>query len=87
MTTFFACPKENIDGSTLAPCKAELLKQFFRACFIANIWSHAHLQVPNGKSPSDYGWMEVDDKSDFTWFTGNQFPTSINEITIQPDKG
>ncbi|KYN03439.1 hypothetical protein ALC62_05715 [Cyphomyrmex costatus] len=83
----FQLPKKSIDGSSLPPCKSELHQQFLRACFIAQIWSHAHLKVPTTHGPSDYGWEEVDDMYDFRWFSGNQLPSSITEITIQPEKG
>lgn len=58
-----------------------------RACYIAQIWSHAHLKVPTSDDPVDYGWAEIDNKYEFTWFSGSQLPSSINEITIQPEKG
>ena len=77
----FRLPKKSINGSALPPCKAELYQKFLRACFIAEIWSHAHLKVPTTESPVDYGWVEVERKYDFTWFTGSQLPTTITEIT------
>lgn len=83
----FMLPKKSIDGSSLPPCKSELHQHFLRACFIAQIWSHAHLKVPTTHAPSDYGWEKVDDMYDFRWFSGNQLPSSITEITIHPEKG
>lgn len=86
-TETFKLPKKGIDGSSLPPCKSELYQQFLRACYIAQIWSNAYLKVPTSDDPEDYGWEEINNKYDFTWFFGSQLPTSIDEITIQPEKG
>ncbi|XP_017472207.1 PREDICTED: uncharacterized protein LOC108363375 [Rhagoletis zephyria] len=48
----FRLTNKTIDGSALPPCKVELQQQFLRACYIAQIWAHAHLQVPSGETPS-----------------------------------
>ncbi|OWR40853.1 hypothetical protein KGM_212460 [Danaus plexippus plexippus] len=50
------------------------------------MWSNAHLKVPNSNDPENYGWKEIDNKYDFTLFFGSHLPTSIDEITIQPEK-
>lgn len=83
----FKLPKKGIDGSSLPPCESELYKQYLRACYIAQIWSHANLKVPTTEEPTDYGWEEIDNRYEFDWFSGTQLPTSIEEITIQPEKG
>lgn len=83
----FRLPKKNIDGSALPPCKAELFQHFLRSCFIAEMWTHAYLKVPISATPTDYGWVEIDNKYEFTWFTGNQLPGTIKEITIQTEEG
>ncbi|KAK5647873.1 hypothetical protein RI129_002765 [Pyrocoelia pectoralis] len=82
----FRLPKKGIDGSALPPCKSELYEHFLRSCYIAQIWSHAHLKVPITDEPSNYGWVEIDNRYELKWFSGSQLPTSINQITIQHEK-
>lgn len=83
----FRLPKRTIDGSALPPCKAELYQHFLRACYVAQIWAHAHLEVPTAEPPTNYGWVEIENKYGFSWFSGSQLPTTITEITIQPEAG
>lgn len=83
----FQLPKKGTDGSSLPPCKSELYQHFLRACYIAQIWSHAHLKVPTTDEPSDYGCVEIDNRYEFIWFPRTQLSTSIDQITIQPEKG
>ncbi|XP_050294313.1 uncharacterized protein LOC126734656 [Anthonomus grandis grandis] len=82
----FELPKTNIDGSSLPPCQAELVNQFSRACYISETWAHAHLKVPNGNDPSEYGWTQVNDTFRYIWFTGRQLPVSVDDITMQPEE-
>lgn len=42
-----------------------------RACYIDDIWMQAHLKVPSGKEPSQYGWKEVNNEFNLTWFAGS----------------
>lgn len=82
----FRLPKKGIDGSSLPPCKTELYNHFLRTCYISEIWAHAYLRVPTVNDPSDYGWVEIDSRYEFMWFSGTQLPTSIDEIT-QSEEG
>ncbi|KAK5644018.1 hypothetical protein RI129_007863 [Pyrocoelia pectoralis] len=82
----FRLPKKGIDGSALPTCKSELYEHFLRSCYIAQIWSHAHLKVPITDEPTNYGWVEIDNRYELKWFSGSQLPTSINQITIQHEK-
>ncbi|CAB3238881.1 unnamed protein product [Arctia plantaginis] len=66
----FQLPKKGIDASSLPPCESELNKQFLRACYIAQIWSHGNLQIPTTEEPTDYGWIEIDNRFEFDWFSG-----------------
>ncbi|XP_053952469.1 uncharacterized protein LOC128859572 [Anastrepha ludens] len=77
----FRLPKKGIDGSSLPPCKTELYNHFLRTCYISEIWSQAHLKVPTVNEPSDYGWVEINNRYEFMWFSGTQLPTSIDQIT------
>ncbi|KAK4883372.1 hypothetical protein RN001_006691 [Aquatica leii] len=79
----FRLPKKGIDGSALPPCKSELYEHFLRSCYIAQLWSHAHLKVTITDEPSIYAWVEIDNRYELKWFSGSQLPTSINQITIQ----
>ncbi|GBP94513.1 hypothetical protein EVAR_99625_1 [Eumeta japonica] len=45
-----------------------------------------NLKALTTRASSDYGWEEADDVCDFRWFSGNRLPSSITEITIQPEK-
>lgn len=38
-------------------------------------------------TPSEYDWVEIDYKYNFSLFSGRQLPTSINEIAIQLEEG
>ncbi|XP_031784070.1 uncharacterized protein LOC116417081 [Nasonia vitripennis] len=82
----FHLPKKSIDGSALPSCKAELYQHFLRACYVAQMWAHAHLQVPIAEPPTNYGWIEIENKYGFSWFSGSQLSTTITEITIQPEE-
>ncbi|KAK4873797.1 hypothetical protein RN001_013157 [Aquatica leii] len=79
----FRLPKKSIDGSALPPCKSELYEHFLRSCYIAQLWSHAHLKVPITDEPSNFGWVEIDNRYELKWFSRSQLSTSINQITIQ----
>ncbi|CAH1173831.1 unnamed protein product [Phaedon cochleariae] len=82
----FRLPKNNIDGSALPPCKIELHQHLLRTTYIANIWAHAHLQVPTALHPTDFGWKEKEGKFHFKWFEGEQLPSSLGDITINEDQ-
>lgn len=40
--------------------------------------THTYLIVPISAIPTDYGWVEIDNKYELTWFTGNQLPRNYN---------
>ncbi|CAB3240832.1 unnamed protein product [Arctia plantaginis] len=48
--------------------------------------SHDNLKIPTTEEPTDYGWVEIDNRFEFDWFSDVQLPKSIEEITIQPEK-
>lgn len=79
--------KKGIDGSALPPCRAELYQHFLRAAYIAQIWSHPHLQVQTNNSALNYGWIENQNIYEFFWFTGDQLPKTVDEITIPTEEG
>ncbi|CAH2096805.1 unnamed protein product [Euphydryas editha] len=51
-----------------------------------------HLTVPTIDEPSDYGWLGIGNRFEFISFSGTQptynlgLPTSIDQITIQPEE-
>lgn len=75
----------NFDGSRLPPCKSELKQHILRTAYIASIWSHAHLQLLTQLFPTDSGWEEVDDKFVCKWYEGEQLPTLVHEIILEPE--
>ncbi|CAH2089048.1 unnamed protein product [Euphydryas editha] len=75
---------KNVDGSSMPPCQSELMQQFLRASFIANIWRNAHRQIPTELSPTDYGWKLVNEKYEFDWFESDQLPEIVQDAIIQP---
>lgn len=46
---------KNFDACNLPPCKSELIQQFRRANYIANIWNNAHVQHSTNFSPVNNG--------------------------------
>lgn len=75
---------KNYDASSLPPCKSELFQQLLRAQYITSIWGNAHMKYPTALRPQGNGWIENNGKYEFVWFEGNQLPTFINDIVIQP---
>lgn len=84
---FFKPITKNFDGCALPPCQSELRQQLLRASYISNIWRNAHSKYPTILSPIDNGWEEVDERYEFRWFEGDQLPTFVDEVVIQPDEG
>lgn len=77
---------DNFDASNLLPCQVELYQHLCRTFYITNVWSNSYKKKPTDLKPIDCGWKESPDgkKFDFVWFTGKQFPDSIQDIIIQP---
>ncbi|GFU17460.1 uncharacterized protein TNCV_4827191 [Trichonephila clavipes] len=74
----------NFDSSSLPPCKAELYQHLLRVRNVTKFWRNAHLKNPSSLSPLASWWI-VDDKYDFVWFAGEQFPSSAADIVIKSD--
>lgn len=80
----FKIKVKNVDGSSMPPCESELMQQFLRASYIANIWRNAHRKVTTELSPIDHGWKIIDNKYEFDWFKGDQLPQLVNDVVLQP---
>lgn len=76
---------KNTDASSLPPCSTELQEQFLRASFIAKIWRNAYRQVIENLSPVNHGWIINEEKYAFCWFKGNQLPSLVNDVILQPE--
>jgi len=50
---------------------------------VAKFWRNAHLKSPTSLSPTASGWVINDDKYDFVWFAGEQFPKSVADIIVK----
>lgn len=75
---------QSFDASALPPCQSELREHLKRTAYISQIWSNAHLTEPTTLSPLDCGWEENENgKYSFTWFTGDQLPQSIDDVTLE----
>lgn len=66
----------------MPPCKAELQQHLLRIYYIANLWANSHRQIPTDLDPLNYGWEDIDNKYCFKWFTGEQLPTLVDDITV-----
>jgi len=69
----------NFDGSSLPPCKNELLQQFLRANYICSIWNNANLKNPTIYQPDNNGWEKENDQYHFKWFEGDQLPNYVSD--------
>lgn len=74
---------KSFDPSSLPPCQSELREHFLRAAYIAQIWTNAHLKTPTSLSPLDCGWKIEENKYVFKWFTGEQLPQTVKDVTIE----
>ncbi|GFX87618.1 uncharacterized protein TNCV_2465111 [Trichonephila clavipes] len=74
---------QSFDSSSLPPCKAELYQHLLRVRYVTKFWRNAHLKNPSSLSPLASGWIVIDDKYDFVWFAGEQFPSSAADIVIK----
>ncbi|GFU22615.1 uncharacterized protein TNCV_1304911 [Trichonephila clavipes] len=73
----------SFDSSSLPPCKAELYQHLLRVWYVTKFWRNAHLKNPSSLLPLASGWIVNDDKYDFVWFAGEQFPSSAADIVIK----
>ncbi|GFX22547.1 protein 5NUC [Includes: UDP-sugar hydrolase [Trichonephila clavipes] len=73
----------SFDSSSLPPCKTELYQHLLRVRYVTKFWRNAHLKNPSSLSPLASGWIVNDDKYDFVWFAGEQFPSSAADIVIK----
>lgn len=76
----------NIDATSLPPCKSELLQQLLRSHYICHLWRNAHLKNPTELRPEDYGWIEDEGRYKILWFKGEQLPTLVADVMIQPTR-
>lgn len=75
---------KSFDAASLPPCKSELREHVLRTSYISQIWSNANCKVLTLLSPLDCGWeTDENDKYIFKWFSGDQFPKSIDEFVLQ----
>ncbi|KAJ8944606.1 hypothetical protein NQ318_011462 [Aromia moschata] len=80
---------KSFDASALPPCQSELREHLLRTAYISKIWSNAHIKEPSTVSPLDCGWkVDENAKYDFNWFSDDQLPQSIDDVTFskQNDK-
>ncbi|GFS95600.1 uncharacterized protein TNCV_885731 [Trichonephila clavipes] len=74
----------SFDSSSLPPCKTELYQHLLRVRYVTKFWKNGHLKNPSSSlSPLASGWIVNDDKYDFIWFAGEQFPSSVAGIVIK----
>ncbi|GFU43977.1 uncharacterized protein TNCV_1878531 [Trichonephila clavipes] len=73
----------SFDSSNLPPCKAELYQHLLRVRYVTTFWRNVHLKNLSFLSPLASGWIINDDKYDFVWFAGEQFPSSVADIVIK----
>ena len=74
---------KNFDATALPACDSELQQHIRRTAYISQIWNNVHLKVATSLSPLDCGWIvDENEKYCFHWFSGDQLPQSIDEITL-----
>ncbi|GFX61584.1 vascular endothelial growth factor receptor 1 [Trichonephila clavipes] len=73
----------SFDSSSLPPCKAELYQHLLRVRYVTKFWRNAYLKNPSSLTPLASGWIVNDDKYDFVWYAGEQFPSSAAGIVIK----
>ncbi|GFU61584.1 uncharacterized protein TNCV_3064621 [Trichonephila clavipes] len=73
----------SFDSSSLPPGKAELYQHLLRVRYVTKFWRNAHLKNSSSLSPLASGWIVNNDKYDFVWFAGDQFPSSAADIVIK----
>jgi len=54
-----------------------------RVQYVAKFWRNAHLKSPTSLSSTASDWVINDDKYDFVWFAGEQFPKSVADIIVK----
>ncbi|GFV54533.1 uncharacterized protein TNCV_2443851 [Trichonephila clavipes] len=73
----------SFDSSSLPPCKTELYQHLLRVRYVTKFWRNVHLKNPSSLSTLASGWSVNDDKYDFVWIAGEQFPSSVAGIVIK----
>ncbi|GFW09387.1 uncharacterized protein TNCV_2066451 [Trichonephila clavipes] len=73
----------SFDSSSLPPRKTEFYQHLLRVWYVTKFWRNPHLKNPSSLSPLASGWIVSDDKYDFIWFAGEQFPSSVAGIVIK----
>lgn len=82
----FQSQKVKFDGTSLPPCQSELRQQVLRSIYLANIWRQAHEKQPVSLEPENFGWTKLDNRYEFNWFEGDEMPTFIGDVIIQPEQ-
>ncbi|GFX24619.1 uncharacterized protein TNCV_3343991 [Trichonephila clavipes] len=65
------------------PNSSNVNDHLLRVLYVTKLWRNAHLKNPPSLSPLASGWIINDDKYDFVWFAGEQFPASVVDIVIK----
>ncbi|GFV05791.1 uncharacterized protein TNCV_5035301 [Trichonephila clavipes] len=74
----------SFDSSSLPPYKAELYQHLLRVRYVTKFWRNAHLKKSIIFIAVSFRVDRVnDDKYDFVWFAGDQFPSSTADIVIK----
>lgn len=55
--------------------------------YIANIWQRSHEAILSQCEPQHHGWLLNENvvKYEFLWFTGDQLPSTVNEVILDDD--
>ncbi|OXU16633.1 hypothetical protein TSAR_013301 [Trichomalopsis sarcophagae] len=64
-------------------CKSEEYQKAFTD--LANVWTNATKKIASDLNPLNHGWVINDNKYDFLWFTGAQFPETVRDIILEDD--
>ncbi|GFX20242.1 uncharacterized protein TNCV_1438011 [Trichonephila clavipes] len=75
--------RRNETTSTVSIGPNQIRHHNFAVRYVTKFWKNAHLKNPSPLSPLASGWIVNDDKYDFVWFAGEQFPSSVAGIVIK----
>lgn len=75
----FKKKSNNYDASKLPPSDRELQQQINRSVYISSMWSNATLSCPTNLSPTEYGWVLIDNNYEFNWFEGDETPNLVQD--------
>lgn len=76
-----------IDFKNIPPSEPEFVEKVKRASYIAKIIKNADRNLIELPDPTNHGWVFADGEYGINFFSGLQFPSSLNEFCSEYVKG